>query len=81
MFLPLMEEEKYSEREIAGFTLNVEGREAKLVLANFLSTPLVSKYLTLIQLGEGRFALTYIAPDYLHSSHTGLPSWIRVKYM
>ena len=79
MFLPLMEEEKYSGREVVGFTLNVEGREAKLVLANFLSTPVVGKYLTLIQPGEGTFTLTYMSPDYLHGSYTGLPGWIRVK--
>ena len=35
--------------------------------------------LTLIQPGKGRFALTYMSPDYLHGSHAGLPGWIRVK--
>ena len=35
--------------------------------------------LTLIQSGEGRFTLTYISPDYLHGSHTGLIGWIRVE--
>ena len=35
--------------------------------------------LTQIQPGKGRFSLTYMSLDYLHASHTGLPSWIKVN--
>ena len=35
--------------------------------------------LTLIQPGKGRFTLAYMSHDYLHGSHAGLPSWIRVN--
>ena len=36
---------------------------------------------TLIQPSRGRFTLTYLSLDYLHTMPTGLPSWIRVNYI
>ena len=46
----------------------------------FLLKICLTTSLTLIQPGKGRFALTYMSPDYLHGSHAGPPGWIRVKH-